>query len=176
MNFDQEDSAKIYKKISAGELKPGELCEAGENLLQVLEFFSRHGNFHRIMQHLSLCENYEGLINGVLKHCTKELLASLATDKMTPASVLEMLEKDASETVRSHAQLNLLGRTLDAGLSEAGLMALISEYAGDDGISIGVRQLIASSRNTPLNILKVLEADEVDCIAMVARQNVPTAG
>ena len=48
---------------------------------------------------------------------------------------------------------------------------MISEHSGDEGISIAVRQMIASSKKTPHSVLRILAEDDVDCISKLARKH-----
>lgn len=85
-----------------------------------------------------------------------------------PPSEISLLLRHPSPRVRGHAVLAELSLRIPR-LNTAELDALLDEHAGDGGVSLGVRHLIARSPSSPTRILERLAHDEADFIAHCAR-------
>lgn len=87
-----------------------------------------------------------------------------------PQESIAQLQSHSSPHVRGHALLAHLRDRLPR-LSEAELDALIDEHAGDTGVSLGVRHLVACSPGVPQRILERLAEDEADFVAESAKRS-----
>lgn len=116
MTFNAEELESIYERVSIGELFSLESCMDKKDIHQLLEYFANRGIFHQFMACYIRYANHELILNDLLKNASDDLLASIATDRLTPISTLKLLENERSETVRSHAKLNLLRNALGEGV------------------------------------------------------------
>jgi hypothetical protein len=99
---------------------------------------------------------------------------SIATQQRAPLRLLRELTRSRHTSVRQHAELALISQKLNAGASQRTIRRLISQYSGDDGISLGVRSLIAAHNHTPRNVLKILTTDDADLVSSSARRSLRT--
>lgn len=86
-----------------------------------------------------------------------------------PDAEVDRLRRHTSTQVRGHALLNHLQRQLPH-LKEAEIEVLLDSHSGDEGVSLGVRHLLARSPRTPRNVLVRLADDDADFIADCARR------
>jgi hypothetical protein len=85
-----------------------------------------------------------------------------------PRSLLRLLKKSSSRSVQEHADLAFIEATMDFGDLEKSSRLLQRHWGKDDGISLGVRHLMAEHPNTPRRILKRLTEDDADFISVAA--------
>lgn len=96
-----------------------------------------------------------------------DAMTALSTPSITQEEI-ERLLKHPSPAVRGHALLaSLTPRVPHLGEDE--LNALLDAHAGDGGVSLGVRHLIARADGVPRRILLRLADDDADFIADCAR-------
>lgn len=86
-----------------------------------------------------------------------------------PVEEVSRLEQHPSEQVRGHAFLANLHKRLPT-MDDAEFSAVLDAHQGDEGISLGVRHLLARSDETPRNILERLADDDADFVADCARR------
>jgi hypothetical protein len=99
---------------------------------------------------------------------------SIATQQRTPLRLLRELTRSRHTSVSQHAELALISRKLHAGANQKTISRLLSHYSGDDGISLGVRSLIAAHNQTPRSVLKILTTDHADLVSSSARRSLRT--
>ena len=88
-----------------------------------------------------------------------------------PDQHIARLLRHPTEQVRGHALLAQLRRTLPR-MTSVEIEALLEAHAGDEGVSLGVRHLVARTGGTPRHILERLADDDADFIARCARERV----
>lgn len=86
-----------------------------------------------------------------------------------PDDELARLLEHPDSFVQGHALLARLSRDLPSTGEEA-LHALLDAHAGDGGVSLGVRHMIARFGGAPLSVVRRLADDDADFIATDARR------
>lgn len=94
-------------------------------------------------------------------------MTALSNGSIPQAEVVRLLNHSSTQ-VQGHALLARLQHQVPL-LGESELSELLDAHAGDHGVSLGVRHLVARSPGTPRRILQRLADDEVDFIAESAR-------
>jgi hypothetical protein len=97
---------------------------------------------------------------------------AVATSAHAPISLLRRLLASRHRSVREHAQLAVIATRMADGASARAIKGWLSTFAGDAGIDLGVRALIAGSSKTPRPLLDKLVMDDADFIAATARQTI----
>ena len=91
------------------------------------------------------------------------------SDPDLPFTEIVRLLEHPSEFVRGHALLGYLRHELPR-FDEDQLRALLDEHAGDGGVSLGVRHMVAQLPELPQSMLERLADDDADFIAACARE------
>lgn len=97
-------------------------------------------------------------------------VALTALDNPTvPLEEVTRLQRHASEQVRGHALLAHLKQRLPH-MNDAEFSEVLDAHPGDEGVSLGVRHLLARAEETPRKILERLVDDDADFVADCARR------
>src|SRR5690606_23481102 len=100
--------------------------------------------------------NDPGVLNAVA--CSPR--ARLATLRRIESS-------DYAPSIRQHAKLNIVSRHIER-MPRDDLLRILSESSGDDGSSLGIRELVARSKHAPNDILELLLLDDADFVREAA--------
>ena len=167
---DKTEQLNILKSISLGKSVDLSYIKDINDYVFSMEYLSVNGGFNFFMELVSRKNNFDKLILDIVKNniTSNDLLNNIANDIHTPIKVLEILAKNPSTSISSHAQLAILRKELDKGLSELELQHILKEETNDYGINIGIRSQIANHLKTPKAILLKLLKDDVDFISEAA--------
>jgi hypothetical protein len=139
-------------------------------LVDCLKYLALHGNFNKFIEKFSNHPNFEKKILEIVnKSDDFDILSSLASTIYTPKKVLEILQKNKNIIVVQHAQLCIISKKLDEGWNCSELENLINTNKNDS--ESGIRYIVASHPKTPKSILEKLCYDDVDSVAMAAKNN-----
>ena len=143
--------------------------------LQVL--CRRHANESYVAELLSAVTTHPAADDGVLRAILclvpndVTIQNSVASSGKASIPLLRALAASPAQSVRDHASLALIEKETIPAADESVLRSLLDRHGGDEGISLGVRHLLAKHEQTPDSILRRLVNDEVDFIASTAREN-----
>lgn len=84
-------------------------------------------------------------------------------------TMLRSLCRSSSKSVREHAKLAMLEKDLESASPSFFAKILDLNSGSDEGIKLGVRQMLAEHPRTPVAVLKSLSVDDADFISRSAK-------
>jgi hypothetical protein len=142
-----------------------------QDLLDMMAGFREEEYYPEILHCMALHESAdEEILRLIIAERSEDsgVLSAVVTSPRASRAVLLDLAGSSDEMVQGHAQLGVLKHELDNATPEW-CWELFQRHAGDAGINLGVRQLLAHHERTPRDLLAALAEDEADFIAELAR-------
>jgi hypothetical protein len=150
---------------------------SGSDLLRMCERHTGRAHTTALLS-MIVCHRHAtpAVLECVLRQARRDprLLDAVVTSGHASEDILRKLARSRQRTVRQHAELGLLTKRLSRPFSAGFVSAVLRRHAGDEGIALGVRSLVAGSKRTPVTILRRLASDEADQVAETARRNLAT--
>jgi hypothetical protein len=110
-------------------------------------------------------------LEAILEHSDDSgVLNAVVTSPKVTAKLLSRLRRSNVKSVAQHAELGLLHRKMTTAKASE-IKHLLERFPGDEGISLGVRGMVAAHKRTPTTILRALREDSADFVCELALEN-----